>query len=58
MSFKVKLVRSLVGRKKSHIATANSLGLKRINDVVTQPDNDATKGKLNEIRYLVKVEEI
>ena len=54
---KIKLVKSLIGRKDSHIATANSLGLRKIGDVTEQPDNDATKGKINEIRYLVEVTE-
>ena len=40
----VKLVRSLSGRKEDQIATAKSMGLKKIGDVSAQPDNDATKG--------------
>ena len=35
----VKLVRSLIGNKKDQIATAYSLGLRKIGDVSTQPDN-------------------
>ena len=54
---KVKLIRSLNGRKKDQIATANSLGLRRIGDVSEQPDNDATKGKINKISHLVEVTE-
>ncbi|MCL2633766.1 MAG: 50S ribosomal protein L30 [Oscillospiraceae bacterium] len=54
---KIKLVKSLIGRKDSHIATAKSLGLKRIGDEVTQPDNVATTGKIKEISYLVEVSE-
>ena len=42
----VKLVRSLVGAKKTQIAVAESLGLRKIGDVTTQPDNDATRGKV------------
>lgn len=57
MSVKIKLVKSLIGRKDSHIATAKSLGLKRIGDQVVQPMNDATKGKIHEISYLVEVSE-
>lgn len=53
---KITLVKSLIGRKKSHIATANSLGLRKIGDVTSQPDNEATRGKINHICYLVKVE--
>ena len=54
MAIKVKLVKSLNGRKKDQIATANSLGLRKIGDVSEQPDNDATKGKINKISHLVE----
>jgi len=57
MALKIKLVKSLIGRKDSHIATAHSLGLRKINAEVTQPDNAATRGKLNHISYLVEVAE-
>lgn len=53
----VKLVKSLTGRHDKHIATANSLGLRRIGDTVTQPDNPQTRGKLSQIAYLVKTSE-
>ena len=56
-SLKITLVRSLSGRYKKHIATANSLGLRRIGDKTVQPDNPATKGKIDAISYLIKVEE-
>ena len=51
----VKLVKSLIGSKKDQIATAESLGLRKIGDVVTQPDNAATKGKVAKIIHLVEV---
>ena len=54
----VKLVKSLIGRKKSHIATANSMGLRKIGDKSIQPVNDATSGKLAHICYLVEVKEL
>ncbi len=54
---KIKLVKSLIGRKDDQIATAESLGLRRVGDVTTQPDNDATKGKIAKISHLVEVTE-
>lgn len=54
----VTLVKSLIGRKKNHIATANSMGLRKIGDVSLQPDNEATRGKITHICYLVDVKEI
>lgn len=58
MALKIKLVKSLIGRKDSHIATAKSLGLTKIGDITTQIDNVQTKGKLTQISYLIEVEEV
>ena len=52
---KIKLVRSINGRLKKQIATAISLGLKRIGDETTQPDNAATEGKIKKISHLIEV---
>lgn len=57
MAKKVELVKSLIGRKQDQIDTAHSLGLRKIGDVTTQPDNVATQGKVNKISHLVKVTE-
>lgn len=53
---KVTLVKSLNGRFDKHIATANSLGLRKIGDSTLQPDNEMTRGKINQISYLIKAE--
>ena len=53
----IKLVKSLNGRLDKHIATANSLGLRRIGDATVQPDNAQTRGKIAKIGYLLRVEE-
>ena len=50
----ITLVKSLSGRNKKHIATAHSLGLRRIGDVTTQPVSPQTSGKIHQIRYLIK----
>jgi len=52
---KVRLVHSLIGSKKDQIATANSLGLRKIGDCTEQPANAATQGKINKIIHLVEV---
>ena len=56
-TIKITLVKSLIGRHKDHIATANSLGLRKIGDTTTQPKNAATDGKVKKICYLIKVED-
>ena len=53
----IKLIKSLNGRLEKHIATANSLGLRRIGDATVQPDNAQTRGKIAQIGYLLCVEE-
>ena len=57
MAKNIKLVKSLIGRKKDQIATANSLGLKQVGDVSVQPENEATLGKIQKISHLVEVTE-
>ena len=54
---KIKLVLGFKGRKDDQIATARSLGLRKIGNEVIQPDNAATKGKINKISHLVEVTE-
>ena len=55
---KITLKKSLIGRKASHIATAKSLGLRKIDDVTVQPVNEATTGKINNISHLIEVNEV
>ena len=53
--YRIKLVKSLNGRLKKHIATAESLGLRKIGNETVQPDNEMTLGKINQIGYLLQV---
>jgi large subunit ribosomal protein L30 len=57
MEYKITLVKSLNGRLKKQIATAHALGLRKIGDTATQPDNDCTRGKIAQIGYMLRVEE-
>jgi large subunit ribosomal protein L30 len=52
---KIELKKSLIGRGKKQIATANSLGLKKPGDVTVQPDSIATQGKIAQIAFLLNV---
>ncbi len=56
-NLKITLVKSLNGRLEKHIATAKSLGLRKIGQETIQPDNAQTRGKIAQIGYLVKVTE-
>ena len=57
MAKNIKLVKSLIGAKKDQIATAESLGLRKIGSKTTQPDNPQTRGKIKKISHLVEVTE-
>ena len=52
----ITLVKSLIGCKKDQIATAEALGLKKVGDVTTQPENACTEGKIKKIIHLIEVE--
>lgn len=54
---KVTLRKSLIGSKKDQIATAHSLGLRKIGDISVQPDNAMTQGKIKKISHLVAIVE-
>ncbi len=56
-NLRIKLVKSLNGRLDKHIATARSLGLKKIGSETVQPDNPQTRGKIAQIGYLISVTE-
>ena len=57
-NLKIKLVKSLNGRLEKQIATAHSLGLRKIGNETIQPDNTQTRGKIDKIGYLLKVTEV
>jgi large subunit ribosomal protein L30 len=52
---KITLKKSLIGSKKDQIATAQSLGLKKVGDTTEQPDNAQTQGKVKKIGHLIEV---
>jgi len=54
-NIKIKLIKSLSGRREKHIATAKSLGLTKIGAETVQPDNPQTRGKIAQISYLISV---
>ena len=55
---KITLVKSTIGVIPKHRKTVEALGLKKLNKTVEMPDNAATRGQIQQIRHLVKVEEI
>jgi len=55
---KITLIKSLIGRKKEHIATVNALGLRKIRKSVEHEETPQIKGMINKVIYLVKVEQV
>ncbi len=55
---RIKLVRSIIGRKPAQRKTAIALGLGKINSVVEKEVNPAIMGMVRTIEHLVEVEEL
>lgn len=55
---KVTLVKSPIGAIPKHRATIEALGLHKLYKSVELPNNAATKGMVNQVRHMVKVEEV
>ncbi len=54
---KITLVKSTIGSKPNHKKVVKALGLNKTNSSVVQKDNEATRGMINKVVHLVKVEE-
>jgi large subunit ribosomal protein L30 len=55
---RLTLIRSISGRLPRHTATVRSLGLKRLNQIVEVKGNLSMRGMIDQVSYLLKVEEI
>ncbi|UCE89203.1 MAG: 50S ribosomal protein L30 [Pseudomonadota bacterium] len=56
-TLKVTLVRSPSGRLASHKACVSGLGLRRMHHTVEVEDTPCTRGMINKVAYMVRVEE-
>ena len=55
-TLKITLTRSLIGCLKNHQACASGLGLRKIGQTVEVECNSCTRGMIQKIQYMVKVE--
>lgn len=55
---KITLIKSTIGAVPKNKATVEAMGLKKIGKSVEMPNNEATRGMIQMVRHLVKVEEI
>ena len=58
MKLKITLVKSPIASLEKHIRTVEALGLRKLNQSVTKPDNPAIRGMIFTVRHMVTVEEI
>ncbi|GAA0318414.1 50S ribosomal protein L30 [Psychrobacter aestuarii] len=56
-TMKVTQTKSAAHRLKSHKACLKGLGLRRIGHTVEVEDTPSTRGMVNRVNYMVKVEE-
>ena len=54
---KVRLVKGLRGTQARHRLSVKALGLSKINDVRELPDTPSIRGLINQVYYLVQVEQ-
>ena len=54
---KITLVKSTIGRKPKHVSIVKQLGLGKTNSCVSHNDNPAIRGLINQVNYLLMVEE-
>ena len=55
---RITLVKSTICSVPKHKKTVEALGLKKLNKTVEMPDNPAVRGMIQQVRHLVKVEEV
>lgn len=55
---KITLVKSTIGAIPKHKKTIEAMGLRKVNKSVEMPDNACVRGMANQVKHLVKVEEI
>ena len=56
-TLKVTLVKSTIGAVPKNKATVEDMGLTKLHKTVELPDNQAVRGQIAQIGYLLKVEE-
>ncbi|MGA9420949.1 MAG: 50S ribosomal protein L30 [Rhodanobacteraceae bacterium] len=54
---RVRLVRSTNGCQRRHRLSVRALGLRKLNDVRDLKDSPSVRGLINQVGYLVRIEE-
>lgn len=53
---KIKLIKSMAGTPEKHRKVLRGMGLTKLNRTVELEDTPSTRGMINKVSYLVKVE--
>lgn len=56
-TLKITLVKSTIGQVPKNRATVEAMGLRKLHQTVELPDNASTRGQIQKVRHMVKVEE-
>ncbi len=54
---KITLVKSTIGQVPKNRATIEAMGFRKLNQTIELPDNAATRGQIQKVRHMVRVEE-
>lgn len=55
---KIRLKRSLIGRRKNQIATVHALGLKKIGNIVEHNKSSEILGMISKVKFLLEIIEV
>ena len=56
-TLKITLVKSPIGAVPKHKATVKEMGLTKMHKTVELPDNESIRGMIQQVGYMLKVEE-
>ena len=56
-TLKIKLIKSGIGRMKSHKLCIKGLGFKKLNQTVTVLDTSSNRGLVNKISDMIEIQE-
>ena len=56
-SIRIQYYRSFIASPKTHKTIVRSLGLRKLNQIVERPDNDAMRGAVAKVPHLLRIVE-
>ena len=56
-TIRVRLVKSMICTQRRHRLSVRALGLRKLNDVRELKDSPSVRGLINQVSYLVRVED-